>query len=245
MPNELESIRIHERWLAHRAYVETYERPPQFLQKWSGRPNRCKCGCGQEWLDSLSPVNWLDYFSPKMLADMKFLLPLFRAFFNLLWTLPSYIWVLLQIVRANYRHEVGHQARLRGAPEGITIGAAKLLLYAIVMPLALVVIATLFVVSRAGGWLLFGIWAVAISVIVAMMLVLMLPAAIAVSRHGLVVILGGVSSIAYIDYPVVSIGLIVAGVMLQYRQDRERERHQQERIGMLILRLRAAEGSAP
>ena len=134
---------------------------------------------------------------------------------------------------------------MRGAPEGITIGAAKLLLYAIVMPLALVVIATLFVVSRAGGWLLFGIWAVAISVIVAMMLVLMLPAAIAVSRHGLVVILGGVSSIAYIDYPVVSIGLIVAGVMLQYRQDRERERHQQERIGMLILRLRAAEGSAP
>ena len=49
---------VHQKWLARRAYHETFSEAGTVFPSWMGVPNRCKCGCAEVWYDRVSSVNW-------------------------------------------------------------------------------------------------------------------------------------------------------------------------------------------
>ena len=111
------------------------------------------------------------------------------------------IWVWLQIVRAGYKREVMNRIQ-PGASMSIAMPAARLLLYGIIVPLTVVVWATVWVLSRPGVILLIALCFLTLVLAAAVLSIALIISVIAISMSGLVFIIGGLGSILYLaDIP--------------------------------------------
>ena len=150
----------HEKWLSRRVYHETFSTPGAEFPSWRGIPNRCNCGCAEVWYDRLSPTNWWATFNPaRYISTFRGVVRVFLALHRVLWRLPPVIWIWLQMVRAGYKREVTNRIQ-PGASASIAMATARLLLYGIIVPLTIVVWATVWVLSRPGVILLIALCAI-------------------------------------------------------------------------------------
>ncbi len=140
----------HEKWLSRRVYHETFSTPGTAFPSWRGVPNQCNCGCAEVWYDRLSPTNWWAPFNPAgYISIVRELVRVFLALHRVLWHLPPVIWAWLQMMRAGYKREVMNRIQ-PGTGSSIAMVTAHLLLYGIIVPLTVVVWATVWVLSRPG-----------------------------------------------------------------------------------------------
>ena len=227
----------HEKWLSRRVYQETFSTPGTAFPGWRGIPNRCNCGCAEVWYDRLSTTNWWVAFNPAgYISIVRELVRVFLALHGVLWHLPPVIWAWLQMMRAGYKREVMNRIQ-PGTSTFIAIGTARLLLYGIIVPLTVVVWATVWVLSRPGVILMIALYILTLVLVAAVLSISLMISAIAISMSGLVFILGGVGSILYLDNPAIGITAIVVGVCLQYELHRREGRRREEQLGYLIRML--------
>ena len=232
------SKRTHENWEANKAYWETFGDPSPLFLRWRGTPRRCKCGCQSIWFDRLSSANFWDWFSLNMLIESSFLVPVFRALFGLIWSLPSAMWVFLIYWRNEYFNSV---AAYRGDYKAIAIGTTRIVFYGFIAPISVALIAGIWVFSRFGGFIFTALWLVALLLLIALVLVIFLLGIIGIGLKGFIFVVGGLVSVLYTDYPMIGVGLIVLGIGLQYEFNRRTEKQLHERIGSLILMLKEAQ----
>ena len=228
----------HEKWSSRRVYHETFSTPGTAFPSWHGIPNRCNCGCAEVWYDRLSTTNWWATFNPAGYMSMvQKLVRVFLALHGVLWHLPPVIWAWLQMMRAGYKREVMNRIQ-RGNSASIAMATARLLLYGIIVPLIVVVWATVWVLSRLGVILMTALYFLTLVPVAAVVLTSLMISVIAISMRGLVFILGGVGSILYLDSPAIGIIAIVIGVCVQYELRRREGRNREEQLGHLIRMLR-------
>ena len=125
-----------------------------------------------------------------------------------------------------------------GASMSIAMPTARLLLYGIIVPLTVVVWATVWVLSRPGVILLIALCFLTLVLAAAVLSIALIISVIAISMSGLVFIIGGLGSILYLDNPVLGITAIVIGVCVQYELHRREGRRREEQLGYLIRMLR-------
>ena len=228
----------HEKWLSRRVYHETFSKPGPAFPSWRGVPNRCNCGCAEVWYDRLSTTNWWSAFNPaSYISIAQGLVLVFRALHGVLWHLPPVIWIQLQMMRRTYKREVMNRIP-PGANTSIAIAAARMLLYGIIVPLTLVVWATIWALSRPGVILIIALYVPTLVLVAAVLSISPVMSVIAISMSGFVFILGGIGSILYLDNPAIGITAIVIGVCLQYELHRREGRSREEQLGYLISMLR-------
>ena len=232
-----QSMTEHEKWRSRRVYHETFSKPGTMLPSWRGVPNRCKCGCDEVWYDRLSPTNWWTSFNLANYASVVWkLVVTFVALQRLLWNLPPVIWIGFQIVRTSYKREV--LARLPpGANTSVAIITARLLVYGIIAPLAVIVWATVWALARPGVIIIVALFFVTLGLTLTVLLIPLIASVIAISMSGFVFIIGGVGSILFFDNPI-GITAVVLGVCVQYELNRREGRRREEQLGHLILMLR-------
>ena len=202
----------HQKWLARRMYHETLSTPgPPFLN-WPGAPNRCKCGCDDVWFDRVSPTNWWSYFSPGLLIQTGFLLPIFHALHRVIWALPAVVWYTFQNVLASHKKEVPARRKLHLS---ITVILA--------LPVSVI---------------LWTLWPISLALLTTVLFVLAGIAVIAIGMFGITLILTGLASMIYLTHPAIGIALIVVGILFEYERNRRKELKQEELLGNLILKLR-------
>ena len=142
----------HQKWLSRRMYHETFSTPGWLYFNWRGVPNRCKCGCGEVWYDRVSPVNWWNYFNPKLLIDTRFLFLVFRPLYSLIWSLPPAIWICFQLLRTSYKARIlARVGTTNGTSVVVGIAIGRLLLYGVIAPLVVTLWVTTWTLSRIGG----------------------------------------------------------------------------------------------
>ena len=141
------------------------------------------------------------------------------------------------MLRASYKGEVLARIPL-GANTSVAIAAARLLVYGAIAPLAVIVWATTWTLSRPGVIIMIAFFFVSLGLILAILLVPLIASVVAISMSGLVFIIGGVGSILFLDNAAIGIAAIVLGVCLQYELNRREGRRREEQLGHLILMLR-------
>ena len=229
----------HEKWQSRRLYHETFSTPSTFLPSWRGVPNRCKCGCAEVWYDRLSPTNWWAPLNPVTHISIVWaVVRSFVALHKVLWHLPPVIRGMLQMIRAGYKRGVINRIK-PGTNAFVAIATARLLLYGIIVPLAVAIWATVWVLSRPGVVLIVALLLPMVGLVAVLFSISLAISLIAISMSGIVVILGGVGSIVYLDSPVIGITVIVIGVFVQYELRRRENRRREEQLGYLILMLRS------
>ena len=227
----------HEKWSSRRVYHETFSTPGTAFPSWHGIPNRCNCGCAEVWYDRLSTTNWWATFNPAGYMSMvQKLVRVFLALHGVLWHLPPVIWACLQMMRGGYKREVMNRIQ-PGTSTSIAMATARLLMYGIVVPLTVVVWATVWLLSRPGVVLMIALYFLTLVLVSAVLSIPLIVSVIAISMSGLVFILGGVGSILYLDNPAIGITAIVIGVCLQYELHRREGRRREEQLGYLIRML--------
>ena len=232
----------HQKWLSRRTYHENFSTPGPFYFKWRGVPNRCKCGCDEVWYDRVSPVNWWQYFGPKLLITTQFLFPVFRALFSLIWALPPVIWICFQLLRKTYKESILDKVGPTNGPAvAVGISTGRLLLYGVIAPLVVALWITTWLLTRIAGITIVALHAVSLGLLILLMGILLAAAVIAISMRGLVFVIGGIASVTFSYYPVVGIALIIAGIFVEYERNRRNARHREERLGHLILMLQRDE----
>jgi uncharacterized protein with PQ loop repeat len=229
----------HHKWLSRRTYHEAFSTPDKSLFNWRGLPNRCKCGCGKIWYDRVSPVNWWKYFDPTLLIRLRFLFPLFRPLYELLWHSPPVIWIAYQNAHSGYKEEVRARVKLGSSIRAATF-VAGFLVYGILTPIIVAMYAGTWFLSRVGGVAILVLHGLCLALLLALLLTLLAFAIIAISMRGIVFVIGGAASVAYSYYPIIGIGLIVVGLLLEYERYRRNELKREEQLGNMILLLRGA-----
>ena len=79
--------------------------------------------------------------------------------------------------------------------------------------------------------------------LIALVSVIFLLGIVGIALKGFIFVVGGLVSVVYTDYPIIGVGLIVLGIVLQYEFNRRAEKQLHERIGSLILMLKEAQQS--
>ena len=125
-----------------------------------------------------------------------------------------------------------------GTSTSIAMVTARLLLYGIIVPLTVVVWATVWILSRLGVILMTALYFLTLVLVAAALSISLIISVVAISMSGLVFILGGVGSILYLDNPAIGITAIVIGVCVQYELHRREGRRREEQLGYLIRMLR-------
>ena len=241
----MDSMTDHEKWLARRVYHETFSKPTPVFPNWQGSPNRCNCGCGEEWTDNLSPINYWHYLNPAPYAAAVLTIHrLFRALHNLLSLLPKGIWLSFREARKQYRARI----IARFDPDTDTraaIAIARLLLYGAVAPMAVVFYLLTWLLTRPGGViLLMALEAASIALYVALATLSLAVTAIMMSVPGLVVIIAGIGSLVFFNDTLLGVLIMGTGVLLQYEVNRRHAQRLEERFGKLVLLLRAERDNA-
>ena len=228
----------HEKWLSRRVYHETFSTSGTAFPSWRGIPNRCNCGCAEVWYDRLSPTNWWTAFNPAVfISNARNLVRVFLHLHRALWYLAPVIWGWLQMFRAVYKKEVMNRSQA-GISTSIAMAFARLLMYGIIVPVTVVVWATVWVLARPGVIVLIALYFLTLVLVAAVLSIPLIISVIAISMIGLVFILGGVGSIFYLDNPAIGIIAIVIGVGVQYELHRRAGRRREEQLGYLIRMLR-------
>ena len=227
----------HEKWLSRRLYHETFSTRGKALPSWGGVPNRCNCGCAGVWYDRLSPTNWWTTLNPAAyILALRRLVNVFAAFHGILWHIPPVIWGWSKMVRAGYMREVLNRIQ-PSTSATIAQATARLVLYGIIVPLTVVVWATVWIISRPGIIPMAVLYFATIALIATVLMFFPIIAVIAISMSGLVFIIGGLGSILYLDNPAIGIIAIAIGVFLQYELNRRERRRREEQLGYVIQML--------
>ena len=228
----------HQKWVARRIYHETFSKPRQVFPNWEGSPNRCKCGCGEEWTDRVSPINWWLYLNPGTYAPvLPHIHEVFRALHHLLSLLPRLSWHWFQMTRKQYKARI----RANPNPEVNTTAAiviAWALLYGVAVPMTAAVACLTWILTRPGSVSLMILEAASIALYMSIALTSSVLAALTMSMAGIVVIIAGMGSIVYFNSSLLGIALMIIGVLLQYELNRRQARQLEERLGKLVLLLR-------
>ncbi len=228
----------HGKWLSRRVYQETFSTPGKAFPSWRGIPNRCNCGCAEVWYDRLSTTNWWAAFNPAgYISIAQELVSIFLTLHRVLWHLPPVIWAWLRMMRAGYKRKVMNRIQ-PGTSTSLAMATARLLLYGIIVPLTVVVWATVWVLSRFGAILMIALYFLTLVLVSTALSISVVISIFAISMSGLVFILGGVGSILYLDNPAIGITAIVIGVCVQYELQRREGRRREEHLGYLIQMLR-------
>ena len=226
----------HESWLNRRAYRKHFgplkSAPP--FRNWPGVPDRCSCGCGFAEHSRSNPTNWWQSFNPKLLWEVRFLLPLFRSLYKFLWTLSRPIWVGF---RSIFSAE-GFNATVVINPLGNRLGTAMTPVRLLTWSIISLVLFSLWIVAwslpRFGGIVILLLYIASLVLVVGLMLSIWTLAVVFIASHGILFLIGGAASILYLSNPVVGALLIAAGVGLEYESKRRRDRHHREEIGRLL-----------
>ena len=223
---------LHEDWLnrqTYRKHFATHE-PLPFPRNWSGNPDPCKCGCGSVEYSRSDPANWWESFSPKLLWETRLLIPIFASLYKVLWSLLVIFWgsFLDNFDFRRFKHVV------IANPTGNKLGASIVVLKFLAWPLSCLVSFALCILLCLGVALLIPLYVASLALFVTILLVVWVIAAIYISLHGIVFLVGGAASILYLSNPVIGILLIVAGVAVEYETRRRRERHHREEVGRLL-----------
>ena len=141
------------------------------------------------------------------------------------------------MTRAGYKRGVINRIK-PGTNAFVAIATARLLLYGIIVPLAVAIWATVWVLSRPGVVVIVALLLPMVGLVAVLFSISLAISLIAISMSGLVFILGGIGSIVYLDSPVIGITVIVIGVLVQYELRRRENRRREEQLGYLILMLR-------
>ena len=145
------------------------------------------------------------------------------------------------MVRTGYKSEVMNRIP-PGTGPSIAMVTARLVMYGLIVPLTVVVWATVWILSRPGAILMIPLYFLALILVGIVLLIPLVASVIAISMSGLVFIIGGVGSILYLDNPTIGIAAIILGVAVQYELHRRERKRMEERLGYLILKLRPQDG---
>ena len=104
------------------------------------------------------------------------------------------IWAWFQMGRVGYKREVMNRIQ-PGTSISIAMATARLLLYGVIVPLTVVVWATVWVLSRPGIILMIPLYFLTLVLVAAVLSISLIISVIAISMSGLAFILGGVGSI--------------------------------------------------
>ena len=233
----MDSMTEHEKWLARRVYHETFSKPSRVLPNWQGSPNRCNCGCCEEWVDRVSPINCWRYLNPATYTPvLPMIHQVFRALHEVLSFLPQLSWLWFRMTRAQYRARI----LANGGPDvnaSAAIAIACVLLYGVVAPMIVVFFSLTWLLTRPGGAILMVLEAVSIALYVAIAVLSSVLAATMMSMAGIVVIIAGIGSVVYFNNISLGVLMIGAGVLLQYDLNRRHAQQLEERFGRLVLLL--------
>ena len=207
---------VHLKWLARRAYHETFSDPGPTIFNWRGAPNRCKCGCGGMWYDRVSPTNWWKYLTPSLLVQTRFLLRLFLPAHKLIWLWPSVAWRAAQYARA--QKGMPHS---KGQPPNL------------ITPIFAIPFVTI----------LWSLWPISVALLIVLIGAQFIIATIAIALFGLSLVLSGLASVILETHLTISIALIVAGILWEYDRNRRNALKQEELLGRLVLQLRKSESN--
>ena len=239
----MDSMIEHEKWVARRVYHQTFSKPSPVFPTWQGSPNRCRCGCGEEWVDNLSPINCWRYLNPATYAAaFPIIHRLFRALHEVLSLLPGVIWLSFRVTREQYKARITANA----SPGGNTraaIAIARLLLYGAAAPIAVVFLLLTWLLTRPGGAILMAMEAASIALYIALATLSLAATAVMMSMPGLVVIIAGIGSLVFFNNALLGVLMMGAGVLLQYEVNRRHAQRLEERFGKLILLLSAEQHS--
>ena len=134
-------------------------------------------------------------------------------------------------------------AAYRGDYKAIAIGTTRIVFYGFIAPISVALIAGIWVFSRLGGVIFTALWLMTLLLLIALVLVIYLLGIVGIALKGFIFVVGGLVSVVYTDYPIIGVGSIVLGIVLQYEFNRRAEKQLHESIGSLILMLKEAQQS--
>ena len=226
----------HESWLNRRAYRRHFDspEPTRFFKNWPGTPDKCTCGCGAVEFSRSNPTNWWQSLSPKLLWETRFLFPLFRSLYGVLWELSAPIWIAFlsffslsgfkNVVLTNY---LGNRL-------GTAMTPLRIITWFVFCLVTFALWVATWSLPRLGGATVTLLYVVSLALLTALLLVIWGLAATYIMLHGAVFLVGGIASILYLSNPVVGVVLIGIGVGLEYESKRRRERQHREEVGRVL-----------
>ena len=227
-----------------RAYVECFgsQEPPVVFKKWRGNPDLCRCGCGEVRYSRDNPQNLWNSLSPNLLWETGFLLPIFRALFNVTWESSGVVWAMsrgvfrLSVLRDNVI------ADPMGNKLGIALSPVRILVWSVFCLLLFFLAAASWSLPRLGGVVIFPLYFVGMALLTAVIGLIWGFTALFMASYSLVFLLGGAASILYGFSPAIGTALIVAGVALEYENRRRRNRENREQFGRLLRIIEHRDG---
>ena len=235
-PSDSRKQRLHEEWLSRGAYVECFgsHDPPVAFKKWRGNPDPCRCGCGEVSYSRANPQNLWKSFSLQLLWETKFLIPIFRALFAVLWELSGPVWAAFRAVysvQAVRDHVIANHL---GNKLVRAFTPVRFLFWGVFCLLLFLVAAAAWSLPRIGGIVIFPLYFVGMAVFMTIMGVIWGLTAVFMASYSLVFLIGGAASILYISNPLIGILLITVGVGLEYESRRRRDHQNREQIGRVL-----------
>ena len=201
---------------------------------WAGNADRCRCGCGSVRYSRSNPENlWLS-LSPQLLWELKFLLPVFRALRNFLWTWLGKAWTVFRIVFcAKMFKDIVIPGPLDNKLSTVPM-PARFLAWSVISLLLFLLVMVAWLVSRFTLFIILPLYPVALAFVAAALLLTWVLTVTNMAMYGLVFLIGGAASFGFGVSPVIGILLIVLGVGLEYESRRRRDLQNREQIGRLL-----------
>ena len=206
----------------------------RLLRNWPGNSDPCGCGCGMVGYGRSDPANWWQSLTPKLLWETRLLLPQWRCLYSALWAFCSLLWkITLGILGRK-----GFRALLITNPLHNKLGTIMTPVRAVAW---LIVVLSLGMAALFVGVVVIPLlYVVSLALLASVLLLVWFLATVYIASHGLVFLIGGVSSILYLSNPAVGIVLIALGLGIEYESKRRRDRNHREEVGQL---LRVIEGA--
>ena len=201
---------------------------------WVGNADRCKCGCGEVRYSRSNPQNLWQSFTPQLLWELKFLLPLFRALRDFLWTWLGKAWTVFRIV---FCARMFKDKVISGPLDnelGMVPMPVRFLAWSIISLLLFLLVMVAWLISRFTLFVILPLYPVALAFVAAALLLNWVLTVTKMAMYGLVFLIGGAASFGFGVSPVIGILLIVLGVGLTYEGSRRRDRQNREQIGRLL-----------
>ena len=234
--SESRKCRLHEEWLSRGAYDECFgsREPPLAFKKWRGNQDHCRCGCGEVRYSRSNPHNLWKSLSPQLLWETRFLFPIFRALFGVLWELSGIVWPAFRRVFSVSVLRNNVIVNPLGNKLGSALTPVRILVWSVFCLLLFLMAAAAWSLPRLGGVVIFPLYFVGMAVFMTIMGLIWGFTALFMASYSLVFLIGGAASFAFGFNPAIGILLIVAGVALEYESRRRRDRENREQLGRVL-----------
>ena len=157
---------------------------------WAGNADRCRCGCGSVRYSRSNPENlWLS-LSPQLLWELKFLLPVFRALRNFLWTWLGKAWTVFRIVFcAKMFKDIVIPGPLDNKLSTVPM-PARFLAWSVISLLLFLLVMVAWLVSRFTLFIILPLYPVALAFVAAALLLTWVLTVTNMAMYGLVFLIG-------------------------------------------------------